>query len=346
MISTIDVKVTNPYTLHIGNGIIKEIPDLLKTLGNYDKIMVITDSNVEKLYLDKVLQLLSGYKVYSHVFPFGETSKSLREAENIYKDLIENTFTRGDLLIALGGGVVGDVTGFVASTYLRGIDFIQVPTTMLAMIDSSIGGKTAVNTEFGKNLIGTFYQPKAVLMDIDFLDTLNEEEMKNGYGELIKYVLLQDKGLYKIIINDNVKKDIFEIITTCASIKVDIVQQDTLDKGLRALLNLGHTFAHAIEKVSNYEISHGKAVYLGTIIITEFAIQNGICDKSLMQKLLSMGDALNMEKKNPYELSELVKFIKVDKKTLGDSISLVLPKELGECVVKKYKLEELISLWK
>lgn len=346
MISGIDVKVDKPYKLHIGSGIIKELPKILKTLGDYDKIMVVTDSNVEKLYLDKVLNILKGNKVFSHTFAFGETSKSLTEAENIYKDLIENTFTRGDLIIALGGGVVGDVTGFVASTYLRGVDFIQVPTTLLAMIDSSIGGKTAVNTTFGKNLVGTFYQPRAVIMDIDFLKTLNKEEMKNGYGELIKYAVLKNDGLYQKIVNNDIEKDLFDIIKTCASIKVDVVEQDTLDKGLRALLNLGHTFAHAIEKCSSYGISHGKAVYMGTLLITDFAINNGICDKALKEQLLKMGEQLDMENESGFTFNELIKFVKVDKKTLADSISLVLPKKLGECVVKKYKLDELKSMWK
>lgn len=346
MISEISVNVQNPYKLHIGSGIIKNLPNILKTLGNYDKIMVVTDSNVEKLYLESVLELLKDYKVFSHTFAFGETSKSLTQAEKIYKDLIQNTFTRGDLIIALGGGVVGDVTGFVASTYLRGVDFVQVPTTLLAMIDSSIGGKTAVNTDFGKNLVGTFYQPRAVVMDIDFLSTLNSEEMKNGYGELIKYAVLKDDGLYDKIIKNDIKANLFEIIKTCASIKVDVVESDTLDKGLRALLNLGHTFAHAIEKCSSYKISHGKAVYMGTVLITNFAIENGICDKNLKTQLLKMGESLDMEAESGFTFDELVKYVKVDKKTLGDSISLVLPKKLGECIIKKYKLDELKNMWK
>ena len=273
----------NSYPIHIENGILAKTGELVSEVFSGKKIMIVSDDNVFPLYGEIITKALSdsGFECYSFVLPHGEPTKSFQSLPKIYEALINAKLTRSDLLIALGGGVIGDLAGFAASSYLRGIKFVQIPTSLLAQVDSSVGGKVAVDLSQGKNLVGAFYHPKAVIIDPDVLNTLPDHFISDGMGEVIKYGCIKDKELFELLCKhtsfDDLKPKLTQIIARCVDIKRIVVEADQFDLGERILLNFGHTLAHTIEQHFNYEReSHGEAVGIGMYQITKIAEEKGL----------------------------------------------------------------------
>lgn len=296
-------------------------------------ILIITDSGIPKTYVNNIIDKLGAKKkIYVHVIPEGETSKSIKEYVKILDKLAELKFDRSDQMIALGGGVVGDITGFAASSYLRGISFIQIPTTLLAQVDSSVGGKTAINIKQGKNLVGAFYNPELVLISTSFLDTLSDKQFKSGLGEVFKYSLLGNKKIKKILESSSDKilnKDpivLGEIIKESIKTKAAIVTKDEKENGLRAILNLGHTFGHAIEGCMNFKgVTHGQAVVYGIQIVARISFLEGLIKKEDYQKIDRTLSLLKLRTDfSQFKYSDLKKFIYNDKKISGGKLNLIL----------------------
>lgn len=339
----LEVKVNSPYSVLIESGALARLGEEMRKVTRANKVLVVTDTNVQGLYLEKAIRSLdgAGYETYSFAFPAGEQSKTAETYLKIISALGENGFKRTDAVVALGGGVVGDIAGFAAATYMRGIDAVQVPTTLLAMIDSSIGGKTGVDLPYGKNLLGAFHQPKLVLADIELLDSLPKTEWTNGIGEGIKYACLAGGRIYGIM-RDGLKKDnLEEFVALCAGYKADVVAKDEKEGGLRKLLNLGHTVGHAIEKLSSFEIAHGVAVAYGIGIMRDSARRSGKLSGEdflgITEMLIRYGlaDATVPDEK-------VMSAIKVDKKAEGaDQISVAVINGIGNCAVQKMTFGEL-----
>ena len=292
------------------------------------KAALVTDSNVDRLYGDEVVRQIeaTGLQVERIVFPAGEKSKTLETYAELVRGFAALELTRTDFAIALGGGVVGDITGFAAATYMRGIGFVQIPTTLLAMVDSSIGGKTGVDVPEGKNLVGAFHLPKRIIRNPQFLESLPEKELKNGLAEMIKTAILFDSEMFgeleRIVCLDDLGRleKLEPIVDRCAAWKQKIVNEDFRESGQRKLLNLGHTFGHAIEKVSDFTISHGEAVAIGMRIVGK--------DVSEIDKIL---DAYGYPKYEGFDNSKILEAIRGDKKRSGDTITLVVPRKIGHC---------------
>lgn len=313
------------------------------------KICIITDSRVKGFYADEVRDELKdnckGIFVYD--FPDGEQSKNLDTVKNIYTYLIQNKFDRKDLLLALGGGVVGDTTGFVAATYLRGVDFVQIPTTLLAQVDSSIGGKTGVDVSSYKNMVGAFYMPRLVYTNVSTLLTLSDEQFSSGMGEVIKHGLIQDKAYYQWLLRN---KDAIgrrelsvcmEMIAGSDEIKRRVVEQDPTEQGLRALLNFGHTLGHALEKQLSFSMLHGHCVGLGCLGAVRLSILKGYLDEDCLLGLRSLMESLGMPVKVEEILKEnVVEDTKSDKKMDGDAIRFILLRSVGEAFVDRTVTEE------
>lgn len=305
---------------------------------------IITDMNVADLYLEPCMDSLkaSGFQVFTYVITPGEESKNGTLYLSLLNALAEAELTRTDGIVALGGGVVGDIAGFVSGTYLRGINLYQVPTTLLAMVDSAIGGKSGINLEEGKNLAGVFHMPKLILQDDEFITSLPDEEIKNGIAEVIKYGILKGGELMeKIRPDENGEVAIGKIIKECAGYKMEVVVADPLDKGPRQLLNLGHTIGHAVERLSNYEIKHGIAVAKGLSYIAELSAKQGWCDTEVPQMINELLDIWGLDTLVPYSGEELFKCIVNDKKRKSDEIDLIVPSEIGHCEIKRLSIDEL-----
>ncbi len=329
------------YEIFIGFDLIKNLGTYVKEVFNGRKILIITDDNLEKLYINIVSELLytSGYEVEVFAFPHGEESKTLETAQSAYEKLVDMKFSRSDLIIAFGGGVVGDLAGFVASTYLRGVKFVQVPTSLLAQVDSSVGGKVAVDLPQGKNLVGAFYQPKLVVIDCDLLKTLPERFFKDGLGEVIKYGFIKDKALYEKLENFKNIEELFanidEIIYTCCDIKRQVVENDQFDTGERMVLNFGHTLGHAIEKVYGFsKITHGEGVCIGMNLITKISEAKELTQIGTYSKLQNLLVKYDL----PFEIDlnekqQIFEAIAVDKKNLGDTLNLILISDVGESYI-------------
>ncbi len=333
----IQVEVSTPYEVIIGEGILAKAGTHISQIKSPCKAVIITDETVESIYGEALRDSLEaeGYTVLKFSFTPGEKSKTLDMATEILNCLAENKVTRSDLLVALGGGVVGDITGFCASIYLRGIPFVQIPTTVLSAVDSSVGGKTGVDLESGKNLVGSFYHPLFVLCDINTFKTLPEEVYKDGLCEVIKYGCILDKSLFDLILNDGFEDNCEEVVERCISLKADIVCQDEFDNGIRQILNFGHTIGHAIESLSHYNISHGQAVGMGMYMIEKAAGKGYHGD---IKKVL---DKYKIEHKTEYEARALSEKAKRDKKIKSGIISLVLLEEIGNAKLVPMKVEEL-----
>ena len=283
----------------------------------------------------------AGFAVRKLVLAPGERSKSLATLGKILGFLAENQLNKSDLVVALGGGVVGDVAGFAASIYLREIALVQLPTTLLAAIDSSVGGKTAIDLPQGKNLAGTFCQPKLVICDTAALDTLPDEQFAEGVAEGIKYGLLADKALFETFANGVNRRELDEIVARCVEIKADLVGQDEHDNGARQLLNLGHTVGHAIERCSNFSIAHGKAVAMGMVVISRAAYAQGLSQENCTPPLLSALDACHLPTGCPYSAQQLAQSALADKKRRGDTITLIIPETIGRCQRHPLPVEQL-----
>ncbi len=343
MLNKVKVKgVSRPYEVLIGNKMLDRLPELMECLVKAKKVVIITDDNVDKFYGERILKSFedSRYEALKFVFCHGEENKSIKTVEEILEFMAQNSVTRSDCIIALGGGITGDISGFCAASYLRGIDFIQVPTTFLAAIDSSVGGKTGVNLKAGKNLAGAFYQPRLVICDTDTFDTLPAENFKEGVCEAIKYGVICDKNLFEKFMGD-ISQELSEIITRCVTIKSEIVSRDEFDTGERQLLNFGHTIGHAIEKCTNFSISHGIAVGIGMAMIAKASEVLGYSKEPCFDKIKA---AL---KKNgiPYKCNctpdELIAVMGKDKKRMGDSITFVIPEKIGKCVLMKTQISHV-----
>lgn len=325
----------NSYDIVFERGLLSDVGKYVKREGR--RLAVVTDDNVAKLYADGVVSSLekAGYEVSLIVLPHGEKTKSFNTLPQIYAKLLQHKITRKDALVALGGGVIGDLTGFVAATYLRGIGFIQIPTSLLAQVDSSIGGKVAVDLPEGKNLVGAFWQPEQVLIDVNALSSLSEEFFTDGMAEVIKYGCIKDKKLFKTLADCGGKKGLLpvidDVIYRCCDIKREVVEKDEKDKGERMLLNFGHTYGHALEKFYDFEkLSHGMAVSVGMYAITKIAEEKGLTAKGAADEIARVAVMYGLPVEDSAPASEVVKGVVNDKKNLGDKLVAVLLKEIGE----------------
>ncbi len=345
---TIQIQASKSYNVIIGSGLLPSIGQQIKELCNPKKVAIVSDSNVFPLYGDIVKKSLSdaGIEVINFVFPAGEESKNGEVFLNLVNYLATNHMTRTDCLIALGGGVVGDMTGFAAATFLRGIPYIQVPTTLLAAVDSSVGGKTAIDLPAGKNLCGAFYQPTLVLCDPDSLNTLPEDIFRDGCAEVIKYGILYDVELFEQLARDGLGFDRESVIARCVELKRDVVVADEFDTGERMKLNLGHTVGHGIEAASGYAISHGKAVAIGTAIITRAALSRQLCTKDTADRILNILERFQLPTACDYTPEELMGSILSDKKRSGSTVSLIIPCSVGNCDIFPFPVENLLPLIK
>ena len=285
----------------------------------------------------------SGFDVEHYIFPAGEASKNGQIYLEILNELATNHLTRSDLLVALGGGVVGDMTGFVAATYLRGISFIQVPTTLLAMVDSSVGGKTAIDLPAGKNLVGAFYQPELVICDLNTLHTLPDSVFADGCAEVIKYSVLFDADLFSHLEDQGLRFDREYVISRCISLKAEVVCADEFDKGLRQQLNLGHTIGHSIEKNSNFTITHGQAVAIGMAIIAKAGIAANFTNADTYTRITNLLEMFRLPTQASLTAEQIASAALSDKKRAGSVIQLVLPRTIGECFLHPLPVTDLIS---
>ncbi|KGM98528.1 3-dehydroquinate synthase [Clostridium botulinum] len=341
----------NSYSIFIDRGLIESIGRKIKGIYSNNKIAIITDKNVDKFYGDIVVKNLidSGFNVKKIVINPGEKSKSVDVLLEVYDSLLEFGITRGDLIIALGGGVVGDLTGFASATLLRGIPYIQIPTSLLAQIDSSIGGKVAVDLPKGKNLIGNFYHPKAVFIDADVLKTLNKRFFYDGMAEVIKYGCIKDKKLFYNLLNLNTHEELMnnieDIIYSCCIIKKDVVEKDEKDIGDRMLLNFGHTIGHAIEKYFNFDkYTHGEAVALGMYAITKKSESMNLTKQGTSKLIRDILIKYNLKWDIYMDDKESILYtISLDKKNKDEFMNIVLLNEIGEAFIHKVNKKEVVN---
>ena len=334
---TVNLK-ENSYPIYIKNGILTKSGEYISQIFKGQKIMIISDDNVFPLYGQQVTDSLKDYECHSLVLPHGEPTKNFQSLPKIYTAMLDAKLTRSDLVIALGGGVIGDLAGFAAASYLRGVKLVQIPTSLLAQVDSSVGGKVAVDLPQGKNLVGAFYQPKMVLIDPDVLNTLPEHFIKDGMGEVIKYGCIKDAGLFDQLCShssfEDLKSELSEIIARCVDIKRIVVEADQFDTGERMLLNFGHTLAHTIEQYYNYEReSHGEAVGIGMYQITRMSEEKGLTISGCSDRIKKALDIYGLPSSCGLPIADLTKAITLDKKNLNGNLNVVLLKEIGDSYV-------------
>ena len=345
---TVNIEGKNKtYPIYITNNkITKE--NIIEIIGGRKYVVVISE-RVEKLY-GKILDFENKF-----ILKDGEKEKNLKNYQKILDFCFKNKLSRNDVIIAIGGGVVGDIAGFVASTYMRGINIVQVPTTLLACVDSSVGGKTAVNNKYGKNLIGAFYQPEAVVINTNFLTSLSDRDFKTGLGEVVKYGFIekscQCSDEYNLInfleanseqILERNPKVLKYMIEICINLKIYVVQKDEKEEGLRRILNFGHTYGHAIEQLSKYKYTHGECVIAGIIFAFELALKNNLIDKNykfFMEEVLKKFDFKEVKK---YELNKIIPLMKTDKKSANNKIRFILP--TGFAAVKDFEFNDLLTI--
>ncbi len=334
----------NSYEIILGNNLLSSAGELLnEVLPEKSKVFIVSDKNTSR-YSAKLKKSLSseGFQHYEIILPAGEKTKSFKNLENIFNSVFPHRPERNSTLLALGGGVVGDITGFAASTLLRGVNFVQIPTSLLAMVDSSVGGKTGLNVKFGKNLVGSFYQPKIVIADIGLLKTLPKRELLSGYAEIAKYGLINDKRFFEFLDKQKDFSEIAKMIQVSCDSKAKIVSADEKEAGSRALLNLGHTFGHALETIGQYDgrLLHGEAIAIGMVQAFRFSEYLGICktgcadriethfkSKKLRTKASETGFNLNPDK--------IIKLMYQDKKVSSGKLTLILAEDIGRTFIKK-----------
>ena len=332
----------NSYEIHIGPGIITQVGHQLKKSGFSDKLVIITNPVVKRLYGEALEQALSkaGFRVSMLQVPDGEKQKSLETAGRLYHELSNSYVERTTPILALGGGVIGDLAGFVAATYLRGVPLVQIPTTLLAQGDSSIGGKVAVNHDQLKNKIGVFYQPRLVISDVSTLRTLPPRELSNGLAEVIKSAVIWDKEFFAYIEEnlDEIKslniRQLEEMVFQTAKIKAEVVAADERDLGLRNILNYGHTIGHAIESAADFKLGHGESVAIGMLAAARISNRLGILDISEVNRLRSLVERANLATEMPdLDLNRVIRAMGHDKKVVGGRIRFVLPKAIGDVFI-------------
>ncbi len=343
----VHVAAGKPYDVLIQRGLMAKAGCILyETLGRTCKAAILTDDTVDALYGGAVETSLlnSGFDVCRFAIAHGEEHKNLATWANMLAFLAQNHLTRSDVIVALGGGVVGDMAGFAAASYLRGIGFMQIPTTLLSMVDSSVGGKTGVNLEAGKNLVGAFHQPCVVACDPDALQTLKPEQFADGVAEVIKYGVLGDEALFELLKDGMWQQEIVSVIETCVAAKAHLVEQDERDTGSRQLLNLGHTLGHAIEKRSHYAISHGHAVAIGMVYAARLSQKLGLCEASVVERIKECLSANHLPTSACFPAVELCQTALSDKKRLGGTITFVLPHRIGECGLEPMRVDQMPDL--
>lgn len=319
------------YDIHLSKG---DFLPLYEKLREYSRVFVVTDTQVYDLHNDVFMRLKEEFDVYIHLIQPGETSKSLETYEKVCDDFLSQHVKRDDVIVAIGGGVVGDLTGFVASTLLRGIDLIQVPTTLLSMVDSSIGSKVGINTKQGKNLIGQFYEPTYVFIHLKFLTTLSKRELNNGYAEIIKAALIGDKTLFELLkLEDH---DLIEVISKALKVKIDIVKIDPFENNERMFLNFGHTLGHAIEKYMNYQdIKHGEAISHGMLYAIEKGIELNITSPYLKDEVRHILHKYQLLDVKIEDVSVYETYMRIDKKQRKDGLRYVFIKDIGIPVIHR-----------
>ena len=340
------------YDIRIGSGIIDQIDANISDLCTGHKVAIITDTNVAPLYLDRVKAAVGQCtgEVSPIIIDAGEGSKSPEQAIALVRRLLELGFTRTDVLIALGGGVIGDIVGFTASLFLRGIPYIAVPTTLLAQVDSAVGGKTAVNLPEGKNLVGTFYQPKRVIIDPACLVTLDPREFSCGMAEVIKYGAIRDAHLFSQLNEcEDFQTVAEEVIAACCRIKAEIVERDEKDTGERMLLNFGHTLGHAIEKHAGYGVlSHGAAVAIGMCLIAKYGEYKGCTQPGTASRIAALCRKFGLPREYPYS-DQVLTAVSYDKKNFGTMLNVVFVQKIGHAWVERCEremfLNEIQRIW-
>lgn len=342
----IHVKTSRPYDVVIGSGLLCDAGTYIGEVSKANRILLISDDNVYPIYGDEVKRTITeaGFSVTEYVIPHGEEHKNWMTLGKILEKAAECGLTREDLVVTLGGGVIGDIGGFAAAVYMRGIDFIQIPTTLLSAVDASVGGKTAIDLEHGKNLAGAFWQPALVLCDCDTLRTLPKEQFENGMAEVIKYGFISDESILETVEQDLNETDLSELVYKCLVIKRDMVEADERESGVRKLLNFGHTVGHAVEKQSGYSLGHGCCVSIGMVYETAMAERLGICDVGLSDRLATCLGKYNLPTSTEFDFATLVELMKMDKKNRGSKISVVLPIDYGKCRIEAFEPEEILTL--
>ena len=336
---TIHITASTEYDVLIGEGLLDKSGELTRRVVKPCRCMLVSDDTVDELYGDRaqISFSYSGFDVVRFAFPAGEASKNLDTLRELLCAMGEARLSRSDLVVALGGGVTGDMAGFAAAIYARGVRFVQIPTTLLAAVDSSVGGKTAVDMPFGKNMVGAFHQPSLVLTDTDVLRELPQEQLSNGAAEAIKCGVLNDPELFALLETGDWRDRIDEVAARCVAYKRDVVAGDEFDTGNRAFLNLGHTFGHAIEVCSKLEILHGQAVGVGTLMAAAVAD----CPEAMLRRIAGCLRANGLPTRCEFDARALADAALNDKKRAGDAITLVLPEAVGRCRLEKIPVGEL-----
>ena len=339
----IPVRASRPYDVLIAPGLLDRIGELLRPLTGAENAAVICGDLVYPLYAGRAVRALerAGFRVFVKTIPHGEEHKNPATWAGILSFLCENELGRDDPILALGGGVTGDLAGFAAASYRRGCPFVQVPTTLLAAVDASVGGKTAIDLPGGKNQAGFFYQPLAVFCDPTLFATLPARELRCGLAELVKMGVLFDRALFDSLRGGYDPACAEELVARGVALKCGVVERDELDRGERRLLNLGHSFGHAIERRSAYSISHGEAVAIGMAMIARAAALRGLCTVGTAEEIVSLLRALSLPTDCPYPAEELLAALRRDKKRSASALCLVVPREIGRCELLEVPLDEL-----
>ena len=347
-IREIYVNAGGGYKVTVGAGLIDKCGELLRPVLAGDTVTLVTDTNVAPLYLKRVSSSLAnaGFRVVSYAIQAGEASKNMVVITSLLEFFADSGLSRSDAVVSLGGGVVGDIAGFAAGVYMRGVAFVQIPTTLLASVDASVGGKTGVDLSAGKNLAGVFHQPRGVICDVSCLETLPQDVFADGVAEVIKTGILSGAELFSLCESRIDKSEnLIDIIEKCVQYKAKIVEEDEREGGLRKLLNLGHTVGHAIERLSGYTILHGHAVARGIAVISRAAAALGYLGEDVLRRIISALEVNGLPTTTEYAAAELAAAAISDKKRKGGTITLVMPRGIGDCALVDYPVDELEGIF-
>ena len=339
------VRASKEYEIRIGSGLLSETGSAVREISGCETAMLVSDSRVYPLYGGTVRESLEkqGIRVVTFVFESGEKQKNVETFTALLERMSEERMTRGDIVIALGGGVTGDLAGFAAAVYRRGIPVVQVPTSVLAAVDSSVGGKTGVDLRSGKNQVGAFYQPALVLCDPDVFRTLPEDEFRNGVAEIIKYAMIGSEKMFRGILETPVSEQYEKVVSKCVSMKRDIVERDEFERGDRMLLNFGHTVGHAVELRSGYSLPHGRAVAIGMSVVTRAAAAKGDCEESVRDGLITLLEKYGLPTETSFSAADLYDAAMADKKIGAGTLPLIVPRGIGKAEIRKIRKEEFLD---
>lgn len=331
------------YDALIEKGLLRDTGSLFSERFDPCKIVLVSDDSAERLYAQTVLSSLkeAGYETSCFVFPHGEKSKTMGTLDLLLEFLASEKLARSDMVVSLGGGVCGDISGFAAGIYLRGIRSVQIPTTLLAAVDASVGGKTGVNLSAGKNLAGVFHQPSLVLFDPETLSTLSADSVLDGKAEIVKYGIIAGGAVFDAVKEGIDMGNIEDTAASCIAVKGGFVKEDTFDRGKRQLLNFGHTIGHALEKCSLYKISHGRGVAAGMAAETRAAVRSGFAESGVLRKISDVLKKNGLDFRYSYDVGMLSEALLHDKKISEGKLNIVVPEEIGRCVIRSLKFEEL-----